>query len=179
VCKLHKAIYGLKQAPRAWFNRFSSFLLDIGFKASLVDSSLFMFHNGRTHLFMLIYVDDIIITGTYPAAVQSVILKLQQEFPVKDLGPLNFFLGIQVQRTNQAKYISDLLHRVKMLGAKPSKSPCLAGSKLSKFDGELLKDLTTYRHIVGALQYYTLTRPDVAFSVNQLCQHIHAPTSSH
>jgi hypothetical protein len=185
VCKLHKAIYGLKQAPRAWFNRFSSFLLDIGFKASLVDSSLFLFHNGRIHLFMLIYVDDIIITHTHPAAVQSVILRLQQEFPVKDLGPLNFFLGIQVQCTGQglhlcqAKYISDLFHRVRMRGAKPSKSPCPAGSKLSKFDGELLEDPTANRHIGGALQYCTLTRPDIAFSVNQLYQHIHAPTSSH
>jgi hypothetical protein len=112
-----------------------------------------MFHNGRIHLFMLIYVDDIIITCTHLAAVQSVILKLQQEFSVKDLGSLNFFLGIQMQRTDQglplyqAKYIS---HRVRMLGAKPFKSPCPASSKLSKFDGELLEDPTAYRHIVGA-----------------------------
>jgi hypothetical protein len=63
VCKLHKAIYGLKQAPRVWFHRLSTFLLEIGFTASLVDSSLFLYLHGDIKLFMLIYVDDIIVMG--------------------------------------------------------------------------------------------------------------------
>lgn len=76
VCKLHKAIYGLKYAPRAWFTRFSLFLLDIRFQASVIDSSLFLFFHGNVKLFMLVYVDDIIITGTDCAYIHSLILRL-------------------------------------------------------------------------------------------------------
>jgi hypothetical protein len=66
-----------------------------------------------------------------------------------------------------------------MSESKPYPAPCLTGSKMSRFDGEPLHNPTAYRHIVGALQYVTLTRPDIAYSVNQLCQHMHAPTSTH
>jgi hypothetical protein len=134
---------------------------------------------------MLIYVDDIFLTRTNSTAISSLISHLQIEFPLKDLGSLSFFLGIQATHTSsglhlcQAKYILDLLHRANMLGAKPSKSPCPLGSKLSKFDGSTLLDLIEYRHVVGALQYYTLTHLELAFSVNQFCQHMHAPTSTH
>lgn len=185
VCRLHKALYGLKQAPRAWFHKLSSSLLDIGFMASLVDSSLFILHSGSVRIFLLIYVDDIIITGPGDALIRSLITKLQQEFPLKDLGPLHFFLGIQVSRTLaglhlcQSKYITDLLHRTHMQDAKPSKSPCASGAKLSRFDGEPLVNPSEYRSVVGALQYCTLTRAKISFAVNQLCQHMHAPTSVH
>jgi hypothetical protein len=185
VCKLYKAIYRLKQAPRAWFHRLSSFLMELGFVASLVDTSLFILNSGLHNIFMLIYVDDIIITGSNPDIIQALISKLQQEFPLKDLGPLHFFLGVQASWTAtglhlyQAKYIHTLLNRSKMLEAKPAKSPSPFGLKLSKFDGDPLPDPTAYRQIVGALQYCTLTRPDISFSVNQLCQHMHAPTSAH
>jgi hypothetical protein len=91
VYKLHKSLYGLKQAPRAWFNRLSSFLVELGFIASLVDPSLFIFTHGSIWLFMLIYVDDIILTGSHVTSIQSLISKLQSEFPLKDLGPLGFF----------------------------------------------------------------------------------------
>jgi hypothetical protein len=77
VCKLHKAIYGLKQAPRAWFTRLSNFLLDIGFKGSLVDTSLFIYLHGSVQVYMLIYVDDILITDTHPSAISSLITQLQ------------------------------------------------------------------------------------------------------
>jgi hypothetical protein len=185
VYKLHKVLYGLKQAPRAWFNRLSSFLLELGFIASLVDSSLFILKNDFVLIFMLIYVDDIIITGSDSVTIQTLISKLQHEFPLKDLGPLHFFLGIQASRTPtglhlcQAKYIHSILTRTNMLEAKSAKSPSSSGSKLSKFDGTQLPDPTEYRQIVGALQYCTLTRPYISFSVNQLCQHMHAPTSTH
>jgi hypothetical protein len=185
VCRLHKAIYGLKQAPRAWFNRLSSFLQELGFIASLVDSSLFILKSGCTYTFMLIYVDDIIVTGSNTTLIHSLITKLQHEFPLKDLGPLHYFLGVEVSRTAsslhlcQAKYIHTILHRTNMLEAKPAKSPSPSGLKLSKFDGEPLSDPTAFRQLVGALQYCTLTRPDISFSVNQLCQHMHAPTSAH
>jgi histone deacetylase 1/2 len=79
----------------------------------------------------------------------------------------------------QNKYICDLLHRTKMVGAKPLASPIVTGTKLSSFDGEVLSDPTDYRYIIGALQYCTITRPDIAYVVNQLCQYMHQPRSSH
>lgn len=184
VCRLHKSLYGLKQAPRAWFTRFSQTLLELGFVSSTIDSSLFVFHLGSIHLYILIYVDDILFTETSTSHIAFVIAKLQQVFKLKDLGNLSYFLGIQAVRSSQglhlrqAKYISDLLSRSKMMGAKPFSSPYLAGSKMSTKDGDPLspEDTTLYRQTVGALQYCTLTRPDIAFSVNQLCQHMHTPT---
>jgi hypothetical protein len=77
VCKLHKAIYGLKQAPRAWFTWLSHFLLDLGFHGSLVDTSLFIYLHGSIQIYILVYVDDIIITGTHSSVISSCITKLQ------------------------------------------------------------------------------------------------------
>jgi hypothetical protein len=185
VCKLHKSLYGLKQAPRAWFLRLSQALLELGFSGSSVDTSLFYFHRLSICIFVLVYVDDIIVTSNSPAAIDGLITNLQREFAMKDLGPLSFFLGIQASRDkhglhlHQGKYITELLHRVKMAGAKPASTPCITGSKMSRNDGESLPDPSEYRHMVGALQYCTLTRPDISYSVNQLCQFLHSPTSTH
>jgi hypothetical protein len=187
VCRLHKSLYGLKQAPRAWFTRFSQTLPELWFVSSTVDSSLFVFHRGNIHLYISICVDDILFTGTSTSHIASVIAKLQQVFKLKDLGNLSYFLGIQAVRSSQglhlrqAKYISDLLFRSKMMGAKPFSSPCLAGSKMSTKDGDPLspEDITLYHQTLGALQYCLLTRPDIALSVNQLCQHMHTPSILH
>ncbi|RVW62129.1 Retrovirus-related Pol polyprotein from transposon RE2 [Vitis vinifera] len=143
VCKLNKSLYGLKQAPRAWFMRLSQTLLEFGFLSSPVDASLFVYHKGHIHLFILIYVDDILVTGIDPSLIQSLIQKLQTEFKMKDLGPLGYFLGIQANRDSsglhlrQSKYIGDLLHRTKMAGAKPASSPCTTGLKLSTHVGTI------------------------------------------
>jgi hypothetical protein len=108
---------------------------------------------------MLVYVDDLIITGTHSCVIHSTIVQVQSEFPLKDLGALIFFLGIQVTCTNaglhlcQTKYIKDLLLKTHMDGAKPTKSPCASGSKL---DGEPLHDPTIFCQVVVALQYCTL-----------------------
>ncbi|XP_062164898.1 uncharacterized mitochondrial protein AtMg00810-like [Alnus glutinosa] len=110
---------------------------------------------------------------------------MQQEFLVKDLGPRSYFLGIQVTRTSaglhlcQSKYVHDILARTHMTRARPAKSPCVFGSKLSRLNGEPLPDSNEYRSLVGVLQYCTLTHPDFAYSVNQLCQHLHHLTSTH
>uniref|UniRef100_A0A2N9FVX0 Uncharacterized protein n=1 Tax=Fagus sylvatica TaxID=28930 RepID=A0A2N9FVX0_FAGSY len=97
VCKLHKSLYGLKQAPRAWFERFTSHLLTIGFTASTADPSLFVFRQGSTLLYLLLYVDDIILTGNSTAAITSLITQLAVTFELKDLGPLRYFLGLQIE----------------------------------------------------------------------------------
>ncbi len=91
---------------------------------------------------------------------------------MKDLGSLSFFLGIKAHRSqdalhlSQTNYITDLLHRTRMLGAKLAAFPCSSGSKLSKFDGTQLPDPTEYRQVVGALLYCILSRPELTFSVN-------------
>jgi hypothetical protein len=185
VCKLHKALYGLKQAPRAWYTRLSLTLLEIGFSSSQVDPSLFLFHSNASHVFLLVYVDDIIVTGNNMETIQTIITKLQADFAIKDLDSLSYFLGIQASRDStglhlrQSKYIQDLLTRASMVDSKPYRTPCTTGSKMSKFDGDALPNPSEYHQIVEALQYATLTRPDITYSVNQLCQHMQCPTSTH
>jgi hypothetical protein len=185
VCKLDKSLYGLKQAPRAWFQRLSEALLERGFVGSKVDTSLFLLHTSSVHIFLLVYVDDIIVTGNNLSVINDLILSLQSDFKLKDLGTLSFFLGVHVHRNHQhlhlshSKYIVDLLRRIHMDGAKPYPTPCTSGKRLIASDGDPLPDASLYRHIVGALQYCTLTRPDISFSVNQLCQFLHCSTIAH
>jgi hypothetical protein len=168
VCKLHKTLYGLKQAPRAWFTRLSHTLLEIGFSSSQVDPSLIVYHTNGSHIFFLVYVNDIIVTGNNEATMQTVIAKLQVDFAMKGLGSLSYFLGIQTiwdstgLHLKQSKYIQDLLNRAGMTDPKPYRTPCTADSKMSKFTGEVLPNPSEYRHIVSALQYVTLTRPNNA-----------------
>jgi histone deacetylase 1/2 len=112
---------------------------------------------------------------------------LSSDFALKDLGNLHFFLGLVVHQPanflllNQEKYATDLLARVGMKDCTPCPTPLALNDKLSLHDGSLLgsDDSTHYRSIVGALQYLTLTRPDLSFSVNKVCQFHHAPTTVH
>ena len=114
VCKLKKSLYGLKQAPRAWFERFSSHP-PLGFLASVVNSSLFILRHWKFLVYLLVYVDDIVLTSNSPSFLQSLILQLSSKFELKDLGNLHYFLGLQITRTtnglflNQTKYAHDLL----------------------------------------------------------------------
>ena len=185
VCKLLKSLYGLKQAPKAWFKRFTSQLLHLGFVASLADSSLFVYHAGSTVLCLLLYVDDIIIIGSAPTQIAYLISTLSATFDLKDLGPLNYFLGIQITPTkygltlSQTKYASDVLHRFNMHNSKPTKTPCCLATKLTPDSSLRLSDPSTYRSMVGALHYLTFTRPDLAFSVHQLCQFMQFPTTTY
>ncbi|XP_078164569.1 uncharacterized protein LOC144559423 [Carex rostrata] len=155
------------------------------FVTSRYDPSLFIYRaNGHT-IVVLVYVDDIIITGSSSTLLHNAIQNLQTRFAIKDLGLLHFFLGIEVVRTtnglhlSQAKYIRDLLVRAKMHDSKPCGSPMSTTISLSRHDEDLMNDPHLYRTIVGALQYTTITRPDIAYSVNNVSQFMHAPTSTH
>ncbi|KAF5465754.1 hypothetical protein F2P56_015732 [Juglans regia] len=129
--------------------------------------------------------DDTIVTNNTSSSIDALISNLSCESAVKDLGPLSYFLGIQVTNTanglhlHQGKYAVDLLHRMKMVGAKPASTPCTTGGKLSKLSGDPPDDPTEYRTMVGALQYLTLTRPDLSYSVNHLCRFLHCPRTTH
>ena len=141
VCRLHKAIYGLRQAPRAWYHELRKFLISEGFTNSHSDTSLFMLHSPSTVLYLLVYVDDIIITGSSAAHVSAFITALARRFSLKDLGNLSYFLGVEAHSTatglflSQRKYIKDLLHRVNMTDAKPVSTPLATTDVLKLFDG--------------------------------------------
>ncbi|KAI3514490.1 hypothetical protein L1887_12931 [Cichorium endivia] len=184
VCKLSKALYGLKQAPRAWFHRLSSFLLAYGFKCSRADTSLFVFSQQSVTMYLLVYVDDLILTGNNETLITAFTNRLNQEFAIKDLGDLSYFLGLEVSYTDdglflsQSKYASDVLKRAALLDSKPVFTP-LASNELFTSEGSPFSDPTLYRSLVGALQYLTITRPDLSYAVNQASQFLHAPTESH
>ena len=120
--------------------------------------------------------DDIIITGSVSQAISDVIHALTQEFDIKDLGPLHYFLGIQVAHKKDGlflshdKYVSDLLIKSGMELSKPCATLCLPYNRLLKEDGKPYNNPALYRSLVGALQYLTFTRPDIAFAVHQVCQ---------
>lgn len=186
VCRLQKAIYGLKQAPRAWFERLATTLIQFGFQTSKCDPSLFTFTSDGHHVIMLIYVDDIIVTGDHLPLIQSLTNKLNEQFALKQLGDLEYFLGIEVKRLqdgslflSQTKYVRDLLAKANMLDAKSLPTPMISSAKLSKHGTDLLEDASFYRSIVGALQYATITRPEICFSVNKACQFLSQPLDSH
>jgi hypothetical protein len=94
VCRLDKAIYGLKQAPQAWYSRLSTKLVQLGFETSKADTSLFIYKKGSTTIYLLIYVDDIVVASSSNEANEAMLADLKQEFALKDLGPLHYFLGI-------------------------------------------------------------------------------------
>jgi hypothetical protein len=115
VCRLDKALYSLKQAPRAWYSRLSSKLIELGFKMSRADNSLFYVNNSELTLFILVYVDDIIVASSRSNAVRALLKELGDEFALKDLGELHYFLRIEVAQNRdgivltQEKYANDLL----------------------------------------------------------------------
>jgi hypothetical protein len=187
LCKLDKALYGLKQAPRAWFSRLSGTLIKLGFHASKADVSLFILNRPEVQMYVLIYVDGIIIISSSTSATDKLLQQLCSEFAVKDLGALSYFLGIEVHITSQGllltqhKYINDLLLRTNMETSNGVNTPMLPTDKLSLHDGELLspEDTTRFQSVVGALQYLSFTRPDISYAVNRVCQFLSAPTTSH
>ncbi|KAJ9540986.1 LOW QUALITY PROTEIN: hypothetical protein OSB04_027492 [Centaurea solstitialis] len=184
VCRLRKALYGLKQAPRAWYHRFAVYLYSLGFLSSKTDTSLFTYHRGSDTIYLLLYVDDIILTASSPTLISMVISKLSSEFPMSDLGPLSFFLGIAASRSrsglflSQSAFAQEILARADMVSCNPCSTPADTRTKLA-VDGEPVLDPTLYRSLAGALQYLTFTRPDIAYAVQQVCLFMHDPRLPH
>ncbi|KAM1701493.1 hypothetical protein ACFXTN_024755 [Malus domestica] len=186
VCKLLKSLYGLKQAPRAWNAKFTSYLPSLDFQSSHSDPSLFVKVCGTDVVILLLYVDDIIITGSSFSLIQQVIAELSSVFYMKDMGKLTYFLGLQITYKdngdifiNQSKYVTDLLSKAGMINCRPCSTPSKPHTQLLKDEGEPLADPTVYRSLVGALQYLTFTRPDIAYAVNYACQFMTTPTEAH
>ena len=182
VCLLRKAIYGLKQAPRAWFDKFSSYLLEFGFLCNTGYPSLFVYLKGKDVMFLLLYVDDMVITGNNKDLLHQLLHSLKKQFQMKDMGPLSYSLGIQAQFTptglflNQAKYATDLLQAAGMLDCAPMPTPLPLQLDRVPHQDEAFSNPTYFQSLAGKLQYLTLTRPDIQFAVNMVCQKMHLPS---
>lgn len=185
VCRLKKSLYGLKQAPRCWFAKLAASLKKYGFLQSYSDYSLFTLHQGQVHLNVLIYVDDLIISGNDSSAIVRFKNYLGKCFHMKDLGTLKYFLGIEVARSSewiflcQRKYTLDIIEEAGLLGAKPASFPIEQNHSLATATGSLISGLKQYRRLVGRLIYLSFTRPDLAYTVHILAQFMQEPRQEH
>ncbi|CAL2232282.1 unnamed protein product [Prunus armeniaca] len=185
ACLNHKAllILSILIMFADWINLYMvlSKLLELGMRGLPV-----IFHQDDTSLvLLLLYVDDIILTGSSPAAIASVITLLSKEFDMTDLGHLHYFLGLHIQYTDagismtQYKYIKDVLSKANLSERKPCVTPSHPNHKLLRYGSLAFSNPAYYRSLVGALQYLTFIRPDIAYSVNQVCQFMHSPLKTH
>ncbi|CAM8971500.1 unnamed protein product [Rhodiola kirilowii] len=185
VCKLVKSLYGLKQASRQWFAKFSEAITEFGFQRSQNDYSLFTMKKNGDFLILLVYVDDVIITGTSHNLISEVKQYIHDKFRIKDLGLLKYFLGLEVARSdagiflNQRKYALELLEEHNLLQCKPAKTPLNLKHNLSLSSEALLPDPLPYRKLVGKLIYMSITRPDLAYSIHILSRYMQKPTEEH
>ncbi|KAL6331208.1 hypothetical protein AAG906_009636 [Vitis piasezkii] len=160
VCRLYKALHRLKQAPRTWFERLHK-----------IHQSLFFRITSTQTTYILVYVDDILVIGSNAEVVTTLIKQLDVEFSLKDLGEITYFLGIQITHIvngfhlSQQKYIRDLLVKTKMLQAKGLPTPMTSGLKISSQDGVPIENA-----------HYTEVQPELAYSVNKVCQFMQRPT---
>lgn len=184
VCRLNKSLYGLKQALHAWYNRFVTFIQSLGFIGAQCDTSLFIFFRGSDTAYLLLCVDDIVLTASSASLLQWVIALLTSEFAMTDLGPLHHFLGISMVCSStglflsQRHYMLEILDRAGMSNCKSCNTPIDTGAKLSS-DGPAVADATHFDGLAGALQYLTFTRPDISYAVQQICLFMHDPREPH
>ena len=186
VWKLKKSLYGLKQSGRNWNSLLDNFFKEHGFTRSNCDACLYM-KGERYPTLVLIWVDDIVIVSKQNEMMQTKKI-LKDRFKMKDLGPISWFLGIQFLQTeegismNQSYYLSGVLERFQMSECKPRATPCEP-----KFDVEegpstnnnSDDDVRRYREIIGSLVYaMSCTRPDLAWIVTKLSQHLSNPSPS-
>lgn len=185
VCKLKRSLYGLKQAPRNWFVKLSSTLLKMEYVQSKTDYSLFIHHTNTSITSVLVYVDDLLISGNCTDSIASLKSLISKTFHMKDLGSLTYFLGLEIHRDesgifmSQKEYTLDIIKEYGLSNAKPVLLPMDSHIKLSAELGEILPDDTVYQRLVGKLIYFTITRPDIAFTVQLLSQFMQKPTSTH
>lgn len=147
-----------------------------GFDCSFSDPSLFVYHKGSDVIYLLLYVDDMLITSNNSVLLETLINRLSIEFRMKDMGDVHYFLGIQVHRVedglflNQSKYAQELLITAGMQDSASMPTPL--PMKLDKLLGqdEVFSEPSYFRSLAGKLQYLTLTRPDLQYSVNFICQ---------
>lgn len=185
MSRLRKSLYGLKQAPWCWFAKLVEALLQYGFSQTYSDHSLFVYSRNKVTLRILVYVDDLIISGDSTDAIRSFKTYLSTCFYMKDLGALKYFLGLEVARSPQGlylcqrKYTIDIITECGLLGSKPAGSPMDQNHKLAKSESAFLTDPEKFRRLTGRLIYLLATRPDLSYSVHILTQFMQKPQEEH
>ncbi|CAI7740801.1 unnamed protein product [Closterium sp. NIES-54] len=186
VLRLKKALYGLKPAPRQWYLKLRGVLEEIGFTPSTADHSLFMLGEGEQRSFMVVYVDDILISSPSSDLVKEVMLKLQDKFKCKALGDVSFYLGLHIERdvekrcmrVHQRKYLEALTANFGQSEGHvatpfPSRFKCVKGPEEESVGEE---ERRRFHSLVGSLMYAAVnTRPDVAFATGQLARVVQCP----
>ena len=193
-CKLKKAIYGLRQSGREWYKDIDGTLMGQGFLRSHADHSLYIKQTSEFLLIVIIYVDDLIILASDTTRMEAIKTTLKQQYEMSDLGELHFCLGVEFVRDratrtialSQRRYVEDVLERFGMQDCKPIGTPLDANCKLLKLSQEEFEQCedemqgVPYKEAVGSLMYAMVgTRPDLAFAVSVVCQHMSKPGPMH
>ena len=189
VCRLNRALYGLRQAPRSWYTKLDKELQLIGFKASDADPGLYISYRKDCKVYILVYVDDILIAAPDLDIVQHVKQDLMSSFKARDLGEATFFLGMEINRDrskhfiklSQTRMTTELITKFNMDDAKSKRIPISTSVRLTANSGELLdKDTFNYSQLVGSLLYLSnCTRPDISNAVGALSRFMSTPTFEH
>ncbi|KAE9052152.1 Retrovirus-related Pol polyprotein from transposon TNT 1-94 [Phytophthora rubi] len=187
VWRLKNALYGLKQAGREWNQELNNFLIEYGLRPTREDSCVYT--HPTNELIVLIYVDDILIGYNDEQVLMHLMQALQSKYQIKDLGDVRWFLGIRINMDttrgittlDQTQFASEVLRRFGMDDCRPRKTPLDQGTILYKRAHDEEEDQEDpYRQAVGALLYLArVTRPDIAFAVNQVAAHASSPAKSH
>ncbi|KAH9685014.1 protein kinase domain-containing protein [Citrus sinensis] len=185
VCKLKKSLYGLKQSPRAWFGKFTKAMVRFGYNQSNSDHTLFIKKRQGKITALIVYVDDMVVTGNDEEETEALQKYLSREFEMKDLGALKYFLGIEVSRSkggiflSQRKYALDLLHEMGMTACQPIDTPIEEGLKFCITSDQVPVDKGRYQRLIGRLMYLSHTRPDLAYALSVVSQFMHNPGEQH
>eukprot|EP00253_Pinus_taeda_P035142 PITA_35142 len=170
VCRLKKSLYSLKQAPRAWYAKMDSFLLSQNLEICNSDLNVYMLRTHDSLLILFLYVDDLLITSSSASTISIVKRTLHDRFLMTDMGPLHFFLGLEISqdaigiKISQAKYARDLLERFHMTHYKPEPTTFLSGVRLEDGGDTPLVNSTLYQQLVGSLLYLTHSKPDLSYA---------------
>ena len=194
VCRLKRSIYGLKQASRQWYMKFDKVIRSFGFEENKFDQCIYMKVSGSKFIFLVLYVDDILLASSDVDLLNHTKSFLSINFDMKDLGEASFVLGIEICRDrsrnvlglSQKSYIERVLKRFNMETCKGGEVPVVKGDKLSKeqcpksdFEKEAMKNIP-YASAIGSLMYAQVcTRPDIAFAVNVLGRYLSNPGHDH
>jgi hypothetical protein len=185
VCHLKKSLYGLKQAPRAWYAKMDSFLIAAGFSRCHSDPNVYTKKLGSHIIILVLYVDDIILTGSDSKLLNHVKTNLKKKIEMTYLRFLNYFLSLQVLQTNdeiflsQYKYACDLLRHFHMDDCKPSPSPFQSRFNLNATCTSPKFDATLYCQLIGSLLYLTHTCPNISFAIGIVSCYMKTPHESH
>eukprot|EP00253_Pinus_taeda_P015406 PITA_15406 len=186
VCKLANSLYGIKQALRTWYEKLTEHLMKLNFKYfDLDDATLFVKKVGKIVVCLVIYVDDLLMTGNNESYIASIKKELGKSFEMTDLGYVHYYIGIEVTQhpksifLSRKKYIGDLLNRLGMTECNPLTTPMKQNLKLTSIEGKEFEDATKYKQLVGNLNYLTTTRLDISFAVGILSKFMQKPCEGH